>query len=296
MGITPEPERFFDPDPSLPAATPISIELKRVPGDGPEEWYVTRRIAYRDRRCEALGEPPIVVPRAPLDFKTDLTSVPQLFTWLVPRTGRHLPAALIHDALTPPFYGKDAQGDPLPDWEGPADIDQLTADRIFREAMADLGTPFLRRWMVWSAVSLPTAWKANRVQAALGYLGLFLIAVLGWLATLDLFDRGAWLPWMGDRPWWEELAAGAAMAVVIPLVLALVWPSGTRTAGAVTGVALACLLHVTIMVGTLTFAYQVAEQRLGVWAPPKRGLKILGTFAGLTVAGLTIWMVDKYGR
>ena len=32
-------------------------------------------------------------------FRTDLTSVPAWFTWLVPRTGVHLPAALIHDGL-----------------------------------------------------------------------------------------------------------------------------------------------------------------------------------------------------
>ena len=41
-----------------------------------------RRIAYRDRQ---LGE--LLVPRATATFRTDLTSVPALFTWLVPKTG-----------------------------------------------------------------------------------------------------------------------------------------------------------------------------------------------------------------
>ena len=33
------------------------------------------------------------------DFTTDLASVPMLFTWLVPKSGAHLPAALLHDGL-----------------------------------------------------------------------------------------------------------------------------------------------------------------------------------------------------
>ncbi len=56
-----------------------------------------RRIAYRDRH---LGE--LLVPRVTRTFRTDLTSVPALFTWLVPKTGLHLPATLLHDGLIHP--------------------------------------------------------------------------------------------------------------------------------------------------------------------------------------------------
>ena len=234
-------------------------------------------------------------PRDQHDFHTDLTSVPQMMTWLVGRTGVHLPAALVHDALTEPFFGRDGEGKILKDWTGPAEISQLQADRVFRDAMADLGTPVIRRWLVWSAVSMPTAWTVSKVRASLGYLGLLGIVVLGWFATLDLFDKGAWLPWMGDdMPWGLELLSGLAMAVVVPVVLCVVWPKGTRKAGMITGIALAALVHVTAAVAAVTFAYQLAEYRLKVFAPPKRWLKILLAVLGIGLAVFTYWMVRRY--
>lgn len=293
MPITAQTGRFYDAEKGR--GSEITIDLERIPGSGAEEWFLTRKIAYRDRELEKAGEPDIVVPRDQHDFHTDLTSVPQLMTWLVGRSGTHLPAALLHDALTQPFLGRDGEGKVLKDWTGPAEISQLQADRIFRDAMADVGTPFIRRWLVWSAVSMPTAWTVSKLRAALGYLGLAAIVVLGWFATLDLFDKGAWLPWMGDdMPWGLELLFGAAMAVVVPVVLSVFWPKGTRKAGMITGIALAALIHVTVAVGAVTFAYQVAEFRLKVWAPPKRWLKLLGTVLGVAATVFTYWMVRRY--
>ncbi|NIR36204.1 MAG: hypothetical protein GWN79_06545, partial [Actinobacteria bacterium] len=60
-----------------------------------------------------------------------------------------------------------------------------------------------------------------------------------WFATVDLFDQGSWLFWMGDRPWNRELLLGGVFALLIPLVLAVVWPPRLWAAGAVCGVALA---------------------------------------------------------
>ena len=295
MPIKAETSRFYDA--AQGPGSEIVVTLERVPGSGEEEWFLTRKIAYRDREFEAAGEPDIVVPREHRDFRTDLTSVPQLMTWLVGRSGVHLPAALVHDALTEPFFGRDGEGKVLKDWTGPAEITQLQADRIFRDAMADLGTPVIRRWLAWSAVSIPTAWTVSKVRASLGYLGLVAIVVLGWFATLDLFDKGAWLPWMGDdMPWGLELLFGAAMAIAVPVVLSALWPNGTRKAGMITGIALAALVHVTAAVGAVTFAYQIAEYRLKVWAPPKRWLKLLLTALGIGLAVFTYWMVRRYDR
>lgn len=283
MEIEQELERFYDPD-AAPGER-WRIVLRHADDEAVECWYLERRLAYRDRH---LGD--IVVPRDRTTFTSDLTSVPQMFTWLVPRTGAHLAAALVHDALTPPF-----SVDGEPDWlVPPHEVTQLQADRVFRDAMADLGTPLVRRWMVWSAVSIPTAWKVSKVQAVLAYLSLAAIAVLGWFATLDLFDQGEWLPWMGERRWFVELLTGGAGAIVIPLVFALLWPSGLRKAGAITGVALAALLHVTIAVGAVTFAYQLAEFRWRVWAPPKTWLKLLVTALALGAVVLTYWMFRHY--
>ena len=245
-----------------------------------------RRIAYRDRHFTA----PIGVPRDRATFVTDLTSVPQVFSWLVPRTGNHLAAALIHDALTPPFSTTG-----IPDWDGPAEVTQLQADRVFRDAMGDLGTPRLRRWLVWSAVSIPTARRADKIRGYLAYASIAAIVVLGWFATLDLFDQGKWLPWMGDRPWNRELIFGGMAAVVIPVVLALLlWPKGMRTAGLVVGIAVAALLHVTVALTAISFAYQVLEHGVHVWDPPRRTMKIGLTLLAIGVIIQTIWMCHRY--
>ena len=85
---------------------------------------------------------------------------------------------------------------------------------------------------------------------------------LGWSATADLFDRDWWLaaelPWMGERGWWAELAGGLSGAIVIPLVLSLLW-GRLRVAGAIAGVMLAVLLHVTVAIAVIGTAYLAAE-------------------------------------
>jgi hypothetical protein len=282
MPIVPEPERFHDPDQG-PGA-PITVRLCRVPEAGPEKWFLEQDIAYDDRELKE-----IVVPRDRKTFRTDLTSVPQLFTWLVTKTGIHLPAALVHDALTPPFSEPDA-----PDWKGPPAVSRLQADRVFRDAMADLGTPTCRRWLIWSAVSIPTAWSVDRARALLGYVALVAIGIAGWFATLDLFDQGSWMPWMGDHSWVRELLLGGLGAVLIPLALSVLWPAGVRAAGAIAGVAIAALFHVTIAVGAVTCAYQLVEFRHRAWGPPRAGLKVGLTVVAVAVAVVTIIMCRRY--
>jgi hypothetical protein len=234
------------------------IVLLRVTDAGREQFALERRIAYRDRH---LGE--LLVPRVTSTFRTDLTSVPALFTWLVPKTGQHLPATLLHDGLIHP------PGDvTYVSTEGHVVL-RAEADRVLRDAMADAGTALIRRWLVWSAVATATmlsgagtgwpaarAWRYRLTAAAT----VLVIAVLGVLATLDLFDVGGTptLPWMGDRPWYAELAGGLAGAVVVPLVLALLW-GPFRIAGAVVGVTLAVLLHVTVALVGLTVLYRALE-------------------------------------
>ena len=160
--------------------------------------------------------------------------------------------------------------------------------------MGDLGTPRLRRWLVWSAVSIPTARRVDKIRGYLAYASIAAIVVLGWFATLDLFDQGKWLPWMGDRPWNRELIFGGVAAVVIPGVLTLLWPKGVRTAGLVVGIAVAALLHVTLALTAISFAYQVLEHGVHVWDPPRRTMKIGLTLLAIAVIVLTIWMCHRY--
>lgn len=257
--VTPQLHRFHDggtaSEPPDREADP-RIVLERLTDSGAEEFRLERRIGYDDRE---LGE--LLVP-ADDDFRTDLTSVPWLFTWLVPRTGAHLPAALLHDGLV---GGAD----------GPASYTSIeghvvhrdVADRVFRDAMADTGTGPVRRWLVWTAVATATIFVGSegfgRAQAVAYRVAaattIVLVVLVGTLATLDLVDAGVELPWMGDRPWWSELVGGAAGAVAIPILLGLTW-GRFRVAGAVLGVLLALLLHVTVALLLLTGLYQAAER------------------------------------
>ncbi|MFT4008411.1 MAG: DUF1353 domain-containing protein [Nocardioidaceae bacterium] len=270
LQIQTQVRRFYDggldADPSRPEVPPDpnadpQIVLRRLTDAGLEQFAMDRRIAYRDRH---LGE--LLVPSETGSFRTDLTSVPALFTWLVPKTGRHLPATLLHDGLvyepgTPPTYVST---------EG-VDVKRAEADRVLRDAMADAGTGVVRRWLVWSAVTAVTMlsgagtgeprgrrWYYRCVVAGT----VLLIALLGACATLDLFDVSVrWLPqlpWMGDRAWWQELIGGFAGTVVVPGVLGLLW-GRFRIAGWIIGISLAVLLHVTLVLLVLTAGYQSAE-------------------------------------
>jgi hypothetical protein len=267
--VVQQESRFYDggldAEPDRPEVPPDrgaepSIVLVRTTESGREEFAMQRRIAYDDRH---LGE--LLVPRETGGFRSDLTSVPALFTWLVPKTGLHLPATLLHDGLVHPA------GDPTYVSSRGHVVLRAEADRVLRDAMADAGTAVIRRWLVWSAVATATmlsgagtgwskalAWR-YRATAALSVL---VVAVLGVCATVDLLDVEVpgvpQLPWMGDRSWFLELVGGLSGAVVIPLVLALLW-GPFRIAGAVVGVTLAVLLHVTVVLLVLTAAYQLLE-------------------------------------
>jgi hypothetical protein len=232
-----------------------------------EEFVMVRRIAYSARD---YGE--VVVPGPVLDdFMTDLTSVPAIFTWLVPKTGAHLPAALIHDGIvedrgqTHPTYeatGKDGQ---------PRVLSRDEADEIFRDAMADTGTGLIRRWVIWAGVTVATMilgkqvphWTTRqRRQYRLAALAMIVVVVvLGVWATLDLADLtgDASLPWMGERELWVELLGGLAGAIAIPLLIGLAWGKFWQ-AGWIAGPLLALVLPVTLVVGPAAAAYVVAER------------------------------------
>lgn len=269
-----EPRRFYDGGvlaigdriglPPDPQAEP-RIVLERHLEDGLETFSMERRLAYLDR---SLGE--ILVPASPA-FRTDLTSTPAIFSWVVPKTGAHLPAALVHDALVAGGHDESS----YTSTEGHT-IDRVQADRVLRDAMADTGTGIVRRWIVWSAVtaatifvpgglprsspwSAPIRW-AHRVGAA---VSLAVIVYLGYSATGDLFDHqwplGWQVPWMREGPWWQEMLGGLSGAVVIPLVLSLLW-GRFLVAGAINCVVLAVLLHVSVALALISAGYQVVER------------------------------------
>lgn len=235
-----------------------------------EEFELNRPIRYRDE----AGKRSITVPTSDGAFTTDLTSVPSWFTWLVPKSGAHLPAALIHDGLVPDRPGAPptyvSEPDVPPPGGGREVIDRIDADRIFRDAMRDTHVGTIRRWLVWAAVSTTSlvlgarqSWGTRETVWFRFAVGVTFAAILylGTAATFDLADRPVgWLwnlPWM-HGPAWAEIAGGLSGAVLVPLVLAALW-GRYYVAGAVAGIALATLLHVTIAVGLVAGGYQLAE-------------------------------------
>lgn len=262
------------------------IELERLTEAGVEIFAMHRRVAYDDRE---FGE--LLVPRHTATFRTDLTSVPWLFTWLVPKTGAHLPATLLHDGLvfapgTEPTYTSTAG----------RTIHRADADRVLRAAMADTGTGLIRRWLVWSAVTAATmlstagtGWTPREkwhYRLAAGGTVL-LIVLLGAAATLDLFDV-SWapeLPWMGDRPFGAELVGGLAGAIVVPVVLGATW-GRFFIAGWVIGIALAVLLPVTVTLLLLTGLYQLLE-----WVARRAPTVLLLLAVTVAFAALTVFVV-----
>lgn len=291
--IAAQPERFHDggtdTEPADPASPP-RIVLERVEaGDlhrRTESFRMLRRIAYLDREHGLL-----LVPKDLGTFTTDLTSVPMLFTWLVPRTGRHLPPALLHDGLV------HARDEPPTYLAGNGDVlDRVEADRVFRAAMRDTDTGLVRSWLVWSAVTLGTiragsaSWsRARHLRYLLtAAVSLLVVAALGVLATLDLFDVVDVLPWMGERSTGLELVGGLAGAVVVPLLLGLAW-GRFAVAGVVSGIALAVLLHVTVLLALLTAAYQLAE-----WLARRRPLAA-GVVAAAVVLAFLVLVVLLVG-
>lgn len=294
--IEPRPKNFYDGgnDAVGPDRTQDPrIQLERVLVDGKEQFTMVRRIAYADRD---LGE--LLVPKDLGSFYTDLTSVPALFTWLVPKTGEHLPAALLHDGLIATWQDERDGVQTYISTQGNV-VNRAQADRIFRDAMADRGTSLVRRWLIWSAVTLGTIFSRNDVgmkPALRRYYRIVMAATLviivyvGLCATFDLADSSVpgfvQLPWMGDRPWWSELLGGAAGAVTVPFLLGVTW-GRFRVAGWVGGITLSMLIHVTFFLLLVTAGYQIVDR-----VTTKVPMVAFGLCALLLTgaAGVTLWM------
>jgi hypothetical protein len=258
--------------------------------DGRQERFrLRRRIGYRARFAGGGRNVKLVVPRDLNRWHTDYASVPAVFTWLVPRSGDHLPAALLHDALL-----EQQLTDPAPD------ISRDEADDVMRQAMGDLGTGVVRRWLVWTAVSMPTV-LFGRVgnsrswafyHASVAWITILAIVGCGIFATVDVLDdfvprlqKFPWeLPWMRGGRFSADVWRGAAGAVFIPAALSAFWLRFWR-AGIIAGIALAVLLHVTVAVLVLTVVYLGLEW-LGQWL---RGRVLLGVLVAAVLAGTALF-------
>jgi hypothetical protein len=237
---------FYDTETS----GPLQLELSRL---GPKSYRMPRQFGYRDHRYDQ----PFLCPRDTDEYTTDLSSVPWFFSWIIPDLGRHFPAIMLHDALVVSEGGKKEH-------DGP-DLDEpkrAEADRVMRDAMGELGVGFVRRWLAWTGAMLATAWSSLQPRGWWRFLVVAtfgLIAVVGALASLDLFDVISVVPWMGDRSTVAELLFGGLFAVVGPLLLSVFWGRFWLVA-AIGGVALALVLHITVGIFVAFSIYRLGER------------------------------------
>lgn len=128
-------------------------------------------------------DPWTTVPKGKLSRRTDLASVPGFLLWLVPRYGAHTLAALVHDQLVkhPPSGGR------------------VKADTIFRDLLGELNVPWIRRWLMWTAVSLGTTWHRGaqfRLRLVLWFVVVVCASAFTWqhaVATMTSYAPSSWL-------------------------------------------------------------------------------------------------------
>ncbi len=161
---------------------------------------------------------------------------------------------LLHDGLVVgPNEGKTHIG---------PDVDREEADRILRDAMASLGTPVVRRWLMWTAVILATAFSTcGRGGAGRRWSSARSCwwPPSGWrrrstCSTSPTCCRG----WATDPGTSSSRSAGCSPSWC-PLLVSVLWGRLWR-AGAIAGVALALLLHVTVVVAAIYGIYWVLER------------------------------------
>ena len=95
-------------------------------------WITVRPFRYR------AGVEDFEVP---VGYRSNIGSEPRIFAWFIPRYGRYVQAAVLHDYLCRVYVPAGR-------------LSRIDADGIFRQAMRQLGLPFWRRWIIWAAFRL----------------------------------------------------------------------------------------------------------------------------------------------
>ena len=201
--------------------------LHKVPGG---QYELREPFEYVDPHGKSY-----IVPRSG-KLGTDLASIPAFASWLIPKDGRHTQAALLHDAMI-----VDAAKGEVPDYIGPPVKDDEEADRIFREGMQASGVPFVRRWMIWTAVAMRSLWMSRGPWHKVRLLvSVPLFAIFGLFALPDVLA----FPQYGSLA--GQLWAVGGLVVVGAGILAWKrWPAKPRSVAvalALLGAILAVLL------------------------------------------------------
>ena len=184
---------------------PESLQLTEAGPDTPYDWLLTGDLSWTGEFRGKVSR--LRVPASPDEpFTTDLASVPRALTWLFPRYGTYTKAAVLHDYLCHHFGTESldvypARSEVADAAAGPVEPrtleleDRSDADEIFRLVMHELGVPWARRWVMWSAVTwatlLTSLWTGRATKPALGWVGRFVL-VAALVAFVILGCSGAW--------------------------------------------------------------------------------------------------------
>lgn len=195
---------------------PLTVSLEEAGPADPYDWVLRQPLTFMTVNPRQSFEIPLEV----IPFQTDLASVPRFLTWLVPRYGLYTKAALIHDHLC------SARPE-----DNPA-RDRFEADEIFREAMRELGVGWLRRWMMWGAVTWATIVPAI-VRRGRWLPALALSVVILWVLTRQVWNAPPWTVFQWDvipdlvryalvdarLKWWR--AFFETMLILVPSLLGI---------------------------------------------------------------------------
>jgi Protein of unknown function (DUF1353) len=214
---------------------PESVELREGGLGAPDDWSMSVPLTWTGTFRGQIGR--LLVPASEGDpFVTDLASVPRSLTWLVPRYGMYTKAALLHDYLCQTVGKETIAVYPTPATADRRDVpptepqlirvvDRSDADEIFRLTMTELGVPWARRWLMWSAVSLATLWTTlwpgRSSRPILRRIGRGMLVALPIAVAIVLWVFGGWFIGNADWRWLRTLAlVSLAATAVVGTVLA----------------------------------------------------------------------------
>lgn len=237
---------------------PDTIVLAEGSAEQPYDWSMTTDLVWTGSFRDHTGT--LTVPAdAEHPFRTDLASVPQWLTWLFPRYGKYTKAAVLHDYLCQNFR------DVTVERVGSDDIrlqDRSDADEVFRVVMAELGVPWARRWLMWSAVNWATlitsVWPGRRSKPVRRWLGR--VVLLVGLVDLVLVVRAGFVSDFGVAAVVVLASAAAFVAMVAGFVALGRWDRWlVCLAGLGMTIASLPLLAAGGMVGVLLIFYLLFE-------------------------------------
>jgi hypothetical protein len=207
------------------------VSLKQV---GPNSFQLLHGFRYQVPPDSVIYLVPAHNPALPPDApnnSTDLASVPFWLWWFVASYGLHTRAALLHDQLV------DVK-----------EIDRVEADRVFRLALEESKVRWMRRWLMWAAVSVATMWLKARARSS-----AFVVTLVLFLGLLAAWPLGRLSDLPGEVPAWVP----ALVVLLAGFAFGRLWPL------AVVGVVL--LAGPTILVWAVLFVVWVLDLAKAVW-------------------------------